>query len=68
MHAVTQVLQLPRQVLFVGRDRFPVDSRRRMALQSTERSRERLDIHVMQQRRESGLLVLAGGFADSHEG
>ena len=68
MHAVTQVLQLPRQALFVGRDRFPVDSRRRMALQSTERSRERLDIHVMQQRRESGPLVLAGSFADSHEG
>jgi hypothetical protein len=38
-----------------------------MTLQSTERSRERVDVHVMQQRRESGLLVLAGGFANSHE-
>ncbi len=41
VHAVAQVLQLLRQSLFVGRDRFPVDSRCRSSLQSTKRSSER---------------------------
>jgi hypothetical protein len=49
VYAIAQVLQLLRQTLFVGCDRFPVDSRCRASLQPTERSSERLDI-TMQQR------------------
>jgi hypothetical protein len=48
VHAVAQTLQLLRQVLCVGRDRFPIDSRRRSSPQSTKRSFERLDIQVVQ--------------------
>jgi site-specific DNA recombinase len=65
--AVAQVLQLLGQTLFVRRYGFPVDSRCRSALEPTERSFERLDIHVVQQRRESGLLISACGFVDSHK-
>jgi hypothetical protein len=67
MHAVTQALQLLRQGLFVAGDRYPIDSRRRSPLQSTKRSPERFDIHVVQQRSELGLLVFAGCFVDSRE-
>src|SRR4029453_18697211 len=67
VHAVAQGLQLLRQTLFVCCDRFPVDSRCGSSLQPTKRSPERLDIHVVQQRRESGLLVSAGCLVDSRE-
>ena len=45
------------QLLLVARHRLPVDSRAGAPLQSPKRALQRLDSHVMQQRRESRLLV-----------
>ena len=67
MDTGAQGLQLLRQPLLVRCDRFPIDSRCRASPQSTKRSGERLDRDVMQQRRESRVLVSAGCLVDSRE-
>ena len=56
--AVDLVAEFPevvREPLLVGFHRHPIHPRRRPPTQSPERSLERLDVHMVQQRREPGL-------------
>jgi len=60
MNAFVQTPEILLQVLLVLVHRHPVDSWARCAPLSFERSSERRDVDVMQQRRESGLARTSG--------